>query len=323
MKVSLRYRLLAVVLVVAGVVSFASAQAFAAGTLRATRASGLVQGEVVGVIGSGLAANAYGYVLECNSAPGEPTIAVGAPFNQRIPIGCSRPNLKYIVSTSAAGTLSTSIKVHVSRNLGPPCSVYSVFGPCGGRPDSAGKGPRADAQNFPCPPSPAQQAEGVTCSLVFYDTAHEQVSTPIKFLGSGPVLKTPPTTAPSPIPPVTTPPGGGTTPGGGGGTTPGGGGGTTPGGGGSGTSPAGGGGTTPGTPALTRAGGGSGATGTSSGSPSSTGTGVVKAGSGSLAFTGLGPIGKLLALLGGLFVLVGLVLFFVNVRKVGCWLLGL
>src|SRR5580704_6601240 len=102
MRVSLRYRLLAVVLVVAGVVSFASSQAFAAGTLRATQSTGLVQGEVVGVIGAGLAANAYGYVLECNSAPREPTIAVGAPFNQRIPIGCSRPNLKYIVSTSGS-----------------------------------------------------------------------------------------------------------------------------------------------------------------------------------------------------------------------------
>ena len=310
MKVSLRYRLLAVVLVVAGVVSFASSQAFAAGTLRATRSAGLVQGEVVGVIGAGLAANAYGYVLECNSAPGEPTIGVGAPFNQRIPIGCSRPNLKYIVATSASGTLSTSIKVHVSRNLGPPCSVFSVFGPCGGRPDSAGKGPRSDAQNYPCPPSPAQQAVGVTCSLVFYDTAHEQESTTIRFLGSGPALKTPPTTAPSPTPPVTTP------------TSPAGGGGTSPAGGG-GTSPAGGGGTSPATPALTRSTGGSGAGGTSSGSPASTGTGVVKASSGSLAFTGLGPIGKLLGVLGGLFVLLGLVLFFVNVRKVGSWLLGL
>ncbi len=239
---------------------------------------------------------------------------VGAPFDERVPIGCSRPSLKYIVSTSSDGILSTTIKVHVSRNLGPPCSVYSVFGPCGGRPDSAGKGPRADAQNYPCPPSPAQQEAGVTCSLVFYDTSHEVVSTPITFLGLGPTSKTPPpttppATTPGTTPPATTPPG--TTHPGAPGT------GTSP--GGSGSIPPGG---SPGSPSVTRSTGGSSAGGATSGDPGATG-GAVSANSGSLAFTGLGTTGKLLAGLGAFFLLLGLILLFVNVRKVGAWLLGL
>ena len=309
MKHSRRNRLVAAALVVGGFLSIASAQAFAAGALHASPANGLTQGEVVRVAGSGLAAHTYGYVLECNSAPGEPTVYVGAPFDHTVPVGCSRPSLKYIVSTSSGGTLSATIRVHVSRNLGPPCSVYSVFGPCGGRPDSAGKGPRADAQNYPCPPSPAQQAAGVTCSLVFYDTAQQLLSTPIKFLGSGPATKTPPATVPTPTPTPTpgTPPGTTHTPPG---TT------TSPGGG---SSP--GSGTAPGSPTLTGStGGGSGGSSTD---PGSTGSGIVTANSGSLAFTGLGATGKLLALLGAFFVLVGLVLLFVNVRRVGVWLLGL
>lgn len=317
MKNSRRSRVIAAALVVGGVLSMASAPAFAAGSLRVSPANGLVQGEIVRVAGSGLADHAFGYALECNSAPHEPTVFVGAPFDQRVPVGCSRPSLKYIVSTSSDGTLSTTIKVHVSRNLGPPCSVYSVFGPCGGRPDSAGKGPRADAQNYPCPPSPAQQEAGVTCSLVFYDTAHEVVSTPITFLGLGPASKTPPattppaTTPPATTPPATTPPATTHTPAPGTSPSPGGGGSPAP-------------GTTPGSPGLTRStGGGSGAGASTSGDPASTGSGAVDANSGSLTFTGLGTTGKLLAILGAFFLLLGLILLFVNVRRVGAWLLGL
>ena len=43
---------------------------------------------------------------------------------------------------------------------------------------------------------------------------------------------------------------------------------------------------------------------------------------GALAFTGFGPLGQLLAVGGGLLVLGGLVLYFVDVRKAAAWLLG-
>ncbi len=291
-----RRAVLAAALVMGGVLCFASSQAFAAGELQANPTTGLEQAQVVTVTGSGLSANAYGYVLECNGTPGEPTDPVGAPFDMSISVGCSPPSLKHIVSTTATGSLSTNFEVHVSRKLGPPCSPSSVFGPCGPA-DSAGKRPRADAQNYPCPPSPAQQAAGVTCELVFYDTVHERVSVPIAFLGGGVPVKTPPTTTPPP----TTSPGSGST--------------TT---------------TAPKTPPTTAP---IPATTTTvvrtvgvSTAPKGTGTApasVVRAPSGSLAFTGLGTAGKLLALVGAILVALGLVLLFVNLRKLALWFLGM
>jgi hypothetical protein len=42
-----------------------------------------------------------------------------------------------------------------------------------------------------------------------------------------------------------------------------------------------------------------------------------------LAFTGLGKTGKLVALLGAILVLMGFVLFVIDIRKVAHWFLGL
>jgi len=291
----MRRAVLAAALVVGGVLCFATSQAFAAGVLQANPTTGLQQAQVVTVSGSGLSPDAYGYVLECNGTPGEPTDPVGAPFDMSISVGCSPPSLKHIVSTGADGSLSTNFEVHVSRKLGPPCSPSSVFGPCG-RADSAGKRPRADAQNYPCPPSPAQQAAGVTCELVFYDTVHEKAAVPITFLGGGVPVKTPPTTTPPPTTPTRP-----TT------TT------TT---------------TAPRTPPPTTAAPTTTTTvvrtvGVSTSSHGSApASSVVKASSGSLAFTGLGTTGKLLALVGAILVALGLVLFFVNLRKLALWFLG-
>jgi hypothetical protein len=49
---------------------------------------------------------------------------------------------------------------------------------------------------------------------------------------------------------------------------------------------------------------------------------ATKAGGGVLAFTGFGPIGQLATLLGAILVLLGLLLYFVNVRRALSWLLG-
>ena len=62
---------------------------------------------------------------------------------------------------------------------------------------------------------------------------------------------------------------------------------------------------------------------TTGGSPAVTAPGTVRANSGSLAFTGLGKPGVLLAIFGFALVLIGLVLFFLDVRKLALWLLGL
>jgi len=161
-------------------VSLSIAPAGANGILNVIPATGLVQRQVVTVTSTGLANHAYGNVLECNDSPGEPTVPVGRPFDLSLPVGCSPPSLKQIVSTSAAGVLLTRFKIRGGDKVGPPCGLSHVFGPCA-HSDSSGNHPRSDAHNYPCPPTSAERAIGATCSLVFYDTAGQVVSTPISF----------------------------------------------------------------------------------------------------------------------------------------------
>jgi hypothetical protein len=308
-------RLVAIVLVAGGFVLFKTATASAAApSITARPNTELGGGKKVAVTGTGLAPNAKGYVLECNEAPGEPTVHIGPPFDESLPIGCSAPSLRRITATTSNGTLATIIVVHEGRKLGPPCGVFPVIAGCG-RADSAGKRPHGDAQNYPCPPSPVQQVAGVKCALVFVDTGHDVVSAPITFAGPpAPPPVTVPPTSPVTVPPTTpgtdpptTP---GTTP-----RTPGTGPGTSP-GAGPGTSPGAGAGAAPGgTPVPgARTGGSTGA--------SSTAPGTVSAGSGSLAFTGLGLPEKILAILGAILVLFGLALYFLDLKRVAIWFLG-
>jgi len=292
-------RVVAFGLLAGGLIMATTSTAFGAGAISVSQSTGLKQAQVVTVTGAGLAASAFGYLIECNDAPGEPTVRVGPPFDVVLPIGCSAPNLKRIVHTTADGSLSATIRLHESRTLGPPCGLPQVLGPCK-HPDSAGNGPRGDAQNYPCPPSPTQQSAGVTCSVALVDSAGQTVSTNIAFVGAGsgghtspgtgPTTPGNPGTTPPTSPPVTTP---ATQPPAQPGTSP------------PADSPS----------AATRPG--------SSGSPTVTTAGTVRASSGSLAFTGLGKPGVLLAILGFALVLIGLVLFFFDVRKIALWLLGL
>jgi hypothetical protein len=299
------YRLAAVVLVAGGLVIFGTAAAFAAGTISVNLTTGLSQGQIVLLSGTGLADSAPGYVVECNDAPKEPTVLIGSPFNQAMSVGCSAPSLKHLVFTTASGSLSATFSVIEGRKMGPPCGIHPVIAGCP-HVDSANKKPRADAQNYPCPPTPAQLAAGVTCSLVFFDTAQERVSAPIAFLGGGPPIPGPPTTVPkttpTTVPKKTTPT-----------TVPK----TTK-------------TTTPTTVPKTTIATATPATAplpvirtVTNAAPPSTTQAAVKASSSSLAFTGLGKIGHLLALLGVILVVVGLALYFVDVRKAVQWLLGL
>jgi Neocarzinostatin family len=173
-----KHQLVAVVVTAGALALFGTDVAFGSATINVTPAFGLTGGTVVTVTGTGLAKNAHGNVLECNGAPGEPTVFVGPPFDEWVPVGCSPPSLKHIATTGANGSLATTVVVHGGKKLGPPCGVIPVYGGCP-HFDSAGQRPRKDAQNYSCPPSPAQQAVGVTCSLVFIDTAQERVSAPI------------------------------------------------------------------------------------------------------------------------------------------------
>lgn len=126
----------------------------------------LTQGEQVSVTGSGMADNSYGSVIECNLANDEPTVEVEG---NAVPVGCTDP-LKSIQSTNSSGGFSTTFTIQTGT-IGPP----------GQGTDSAGNSASTDAAKYPCPPTPAQQAAGTTCDIVFGDVGGDQDTTPIQF----------------------------------------------------------------------------------------------------------------------------------------------
>ena len=269
-------------LVVGGAITCGGAAAFAAsqGQITVDPATGLVKGTIVAVDGTGLPANSHGYVIECNMAPNEPTLALGSPVFDTLPIGCSPPSLKHIVDVNASGTLSTSFAILLGRkHVGPPCGFQASYAGCP-RFDSKGNLTNADAQNYPCPPTPMQQVAGVTCAMVYVDASRAHSTFPISFAGGGPPVKGPP----------------GTTGGGGGGGTP-----ST---------------TVAKTPPTTKGGGGGGGKTTTTVAILTAGNHVTipvapvtPAVSAHLAYTGAGPGVRALAMIGAAMTLLGLLLW--------------
>lgn len=149
--------------------------ALAAGSLSVTPNSNLTNGQTVTVTGSGFAASNPGGVLECNTASGEPTIAVAG---NQVPVGCTNP-LVHLTTTSASGALSYPFPI-VQGTVGPPASGT----------DSSGGNAATDAANYPCPPTAAQLAAGVTCDIVFGDLAGDEATAPITFQGQSTTTST-------------------------------------------------------------------------------------------------------------------------------------
>ena len=82
-----------------------SLSAYAAATLTASPATGLSNGTVVTVTGSGFTANGTGNILECNNSPGEPTVALTLPvvgLSNKL-VGCTSPSISRLVSTNTTG----------------------------------------------------------------------------------------------------------------------------------------------------------------------------------------------------------------------------
>ena len=150
----------------------------------------LTNGQSVSVTGGGYAESSEGNVLECNNAPGQPTVTLGSPVNASVPIGCTAPSYN-VVSTSATGTVSTTYDV-IEGTVGPPCGASNDAITTCPSTDSAGQNPATDAANYPCPPTAAQQAAGATCTLMYGDLAGDSATTPILF--SGPPIPEPTTT---------------------------------------------------------------------------------------------------------------------------------
>jgi len=145
------------------------ASAAAGGTLTVQPDTNLTDGQNVTVTGSGMKASSYGSVLECNLTDNEPTVQVEG---NAVPVGCTDP-LKTIQSTDASGAFTRQFTVHTGT-IGPP----------GQGTDSAGQPASSDAAKYPCPPTPAQQASGSTCDIVFGDTGGDANTTPITFASS-------------------------------------------------------------------------------------------------------------------------------------------
>ncbi len=176
----------------AGVLTASTAVAASNPTLSVSPDTGLSSGSVVTVTGSGFAKNSIGNVLECNSDPSQPTVMDGSPINSAIPVSCTAPSYSKLVTTSSTGTVSTTYTI-VEGTTGPPCGASPAAVTCPAT-DSAGNSPTADAADYPCPPTPAQQAAGDTCQLTYGDESGGSASADFLFAGESPPTTT--TTAP-------------------------------------------------------------------------------------------------------------------------------
>jgi hypothetical protein len=172
----------------AGVLTASAAVAASTPTLSASPDTGLSSGSVVTVTGSGFAKNSIGNVLECNSDPSQPTVMDGSPINSAIPVSCTAPSYSKLVTTSSSGTVSTTYTI-VAGTTGPPCGASPAAVTCPST-DSAGNSPTADAADYPCPPTPSQQAAGDTCELTYGDEAGGSANAVILFAGESPPATT-------------------------------------------------------------------------------------------------------------------------------------
>jgi Neocarzinostatin family len=161
-------------------------------TITVAPAGGLLSGQQVTVTGTGFSAPnpVPGEIVECNTTPGQPTVG----FAQgSLAVGCS-PGLAgfggfgfqggYPVLPQPDGTLSATLVI-ATGIIGPPQLGI----------DSAGHNPAADAANYPCPPTSAQQAAGAVCTVGFQDLNGNAVSTTVTF---GTPITTTPTASASP-----------------------------------------------------------------------------------------------------------------------------
>ncbi|HXQ60247.1 MAG TPA: hypothetical protein VN799_09105 [Acidimicrobiales bacterium] len=138
-----------------------------AATMTVNPGTCLAGGSVVTISGSGFTAKTLGSILECNDDDAQPTVSVLA---SAIPVGCSSPT-SHLVTTDATGALAPTSFTIVSGTVGPPATGT----------DSTGGDAATDAASYPCPPTPAEVAVGVTCDIEFGDEANDAVTVPISF----------------------------------------------------------------------------------------------------------------------------------------------
>lgn len=138
-------------------------------------------GTVVAVSGTGYDPGKEGVVLECNNAPGQPTVALPSPVSEDVPVSCSGiavANAKFVTS---AGALPVGVTFTIiSPTPGPPCGAGYLVSTCPA--DSSGGNAATDAAAYPCPPTMAQQQAGDSCTLAFGDSGGKTGTVPISFV---------------------------------------------------------------------------------------------------------------------------------------------
>jgi hypothetical protein len=133
--------------------------------------TGLASGDAMTVSGSGFAPGAIAAIAQCNGDPRQPVVLF---LDQHVPVSCSRLALVTIpISGPHMGDLSERETIAMGT-VGPPVTglVPTCTEGSTSIPGCATSGNAAvDAANYPCPPTPAQQAGGDTCVLAVSDTA--------------------------------------------------------------------------------------------------------------------------------------------------------
>ncbi|HUI02070.1 MAG TPA: hypothetical protein VLZ77_00895 [Acidimicrobiales bacterium] len=129
--------------------------------------SGLTNGQKVTVKGAGFTPASAGGMAECNNAPNQPTMSVEG---NAVPVGCTNP-LNSLASTNTSGGFTATFTVRTGT-IGPPAQ---------GSTDSAGHSAAADAAAYPCPPTAAQAAAGITCGISYGDASGKQASADLHF----------------------------------------------------------------------------------------------------------------------------------------------
>jgi hypothetical protein len=126
-------------------------------------------GQGILITASGFSPKTKGGLSECPIVTGEPTI-LDVSTGQQEPVGCQAFTA---IKTNSKGHLPNPTGYGIQAGFnGPPDSQTK---------DSAGGDANADAANYPCPPTAAQQAAGGSCVILYTDTLGESAQQTIAF----------------------------------------------------------------------------------------------------------------------------------------------
>jgi hypothetical protein len=158
----------------------------------------LTGGTKIAITGSGYDAGSLGIVLQCSNDASQPTVSLDIIGNTEVvPVSCTGIALGNAITTSGTGGFSSSWDA-IDGVTGPPCGkTGDLVATCPS--DSSGGNSTTDAAAYPCPPTPAQLAAGVSCTIAFGDEKGKTATTPISF-----ALTATPSTGGGGIPPSTT-----------------------------------------------------------------------------------------------------------------------